>query len=56
MAKAKKKSVKKPAKKRGLLRVGKRVQAALRGESKGTNPKSKRNKQLAAQLKKAMGG
>jgi hypothetical protein len=52
MAKAKKK----PAKSKGLLRVDKRVKAALKGKTKGTNPKSKRNKQLAAQLKKAMGG
>jgi len=54
MAKAKKK--KKTTKAKGLLRVDKRVQAALKGKTKGTNPKSKRNKQIAAALKKAMGG
>lgn len=52
MAKAKKKVVKK---KGGLARVSRAVSNALKGKSKGTNPKSKRNKQLAAQLKKAMG-
>ena len=39
----------------GLTRVDKPVKQQMKGEGRGTDPQSERNKQLARQLKKAMG-
>jgi hypothetical protein len=40
---------------RGIMRVDRAVEEQM-GEGRGTDPESARNKQIEAQLKKAMGG